>query len=320
MTNYWEPGTQYNYGDVVSYDGVNYKIIQPHRSQGDWTPPVTPALWGRMQGGSGNNHGGQQQHNNNNNNQQQQHQNNNNNNNNNNQAPLSQNQQGSNDNDNQDSGNKEDGSGSEDEDGNKKWYKDGKKVAGIAGGILGGAALLGGGIAAYKHHQKKKDAEESAALAESGPVQWQRVSGRSFPPNAISGGRENSGTLYIIRGTHNGSTTPGKGGSHLKTGAVIGYGNKEIDLNGFEVLVGDPRSVRWVSVSGRFRAKDLDQRPVDGGKDTDGTRLLIARATLGGAIHPGKIAEGSKAAFIPWGGKETEAANYEVLVYDDIEN
>ena len=46
-----------------------YKIIQPHRSQvgflrindpvliqrrqSDWTPPVTPALWGRLQGGGG---------------------------------------------------------------------------------------------------------------------------------------------------------------------------------------------------------------------------------------------------------------------------
>jgi len=47
--------------------GARYKIIQPHRSQvpssgpvqfsliiivlfyqGDWTPPVTPALWGRI--------------------------------------------------------------------------------------------------------------------------------------------------------------------------------------------------------------------------------------------------------------------------------
>lgn len=40
----------YNYGDVVTYAGEQYKIIQPHRSQSDWTPPVTPALWGRISG------------------------------------------------------------------------------------------------------------------------------------------------------------------------------------------------------------------------------------------------------------------------------
>ena len=65
MVAEWEPGTQYNIGDVVFYQGLldlcalsepwltmrtghQYKIIQPHRSQSDWTPDVTPALWGRM--------------------------------------------------------------------------------------------------------------------------------------------------------------------------------------------------------------------------------------------------------------------------------
>ncbi|KAG9104961.1 hypothetical protein FRC07_009678, partial [Ceratobasidium sp. 392] len=50
MVNPWEPGTQYNIGDEVEYQGVRYKIVQPHRSQGDWTPDVVPALWGREYG------------------------------------------------------------------------------------------------------------------------------------------------------------------------------------------------------------------------------------------------------------------------------
>jgi len=53
MTQGWEPGTQYNNNDVVEYQGNRYKIIQPHRSQGDWTPDVTPALWGKIPGGGG---------------------------------------------------------------------------------------------------------------------------------------------------------------------------------------------------------------------------------------------------------------------------
>ncbi|KAG1751615.1 carbohydrate-binding module family 12 protein [Suillus paluster] len=53
MLDSWKPGTQYYDGSVVLYEGVQYKIIQPHRSQGDWTPPATPALWGRMEGGGG---------------------------------------------------------------------------------------------------------------------------------------------------------------------------------------------------------------------------------------------------------------------------
>jgi hypothetical protein len=49
MTQYWEPGTQYNHGDIVLYEGHRYKIVQPHRSQSDWAPPNTPALWGKLQ-------------------------------------------------------------------------------------------------------------------------------------------------------------------------------------------------------------------------------------------------------------------------------
>jgi hypothetical protein len=48
MTKCWEPGTEYAYGSVVEYQGNYYKIIQPHRSQGDWAPDRTPALWGRV--------------------------------------------------------------------------------------------------------------------------------------------------------------------------------------------------------------------------------------------------------------------------------
>jgi hypothetical protein len=46
MTRGWEPGVQYNLGDKVEYHGKQYNIIQPHRSQGDWAPDKTPALWG----------------------------------------------------------------------------------------------------------------------------------------------------------------------------------------------------------------------------------------------------------------------------------
>ncbi|TPX57399.1 hypothetical protein PhCBS80983_g03850 [Powellomyces hirtus] len=48
MTQSWEPGMQYNLGDVVEYNGSHYRIIQAHRSQGDWAPDVVPALWGKI--------------------------------------------------------------------------------------------------------------------------------------------------------------------------------------------------------------------------------------------------------------------------------
>lgn len=35
----------YSVGTIVSYGGSEYKCIQAHTSQPDWTPPATPALW-----------------------------------------------------------------------------------------------------------------------------------------------------------------------------------------------------------------------------------------------------------------------------------
>ena len=35
----------YSVGDVTSYDGVLYRVVQAHRSQADWTPDKVPALF-----------------------------------------------------------------------------------------------------------------------------------------------------------------------------------------------------------------------------------------------------------------------------------
>jgi len=48
MTVYWEPGTWYNYSDIVEYEGARYEVLVPHWSQSNWTPPIVPYLWGRI--------------------------------------------------------------------------------------------------------------------------------------------------------------------------------------------------------------------------------------------------------------------------------
>jgi chitinase len=42
----------YSVGTVVSYGGSEYRCIQAHTSQPDWTPPATPALWQLVTGTS----------------------------------------------------------------------------------------------------------------------------------------------------------------------------------------------------------------------------------------------------------------------------
>ncbi|MFI2609464.1 M28 family peptidase [Kitasatospora sp. NPDC018619] len=41
----WTPGTTYQAGDVVTYNGVSYRCLQGHTAQVGWEPPVVPALW-----------------------------------------------------------------------------------------------------------------------------------------------------------------------------------------------------------------------------------------------------------------------------------
>lgn len=41
----WEPGIAVAVGDVLAWDGTLVECIQPHTTQADWTPGLTPALW-----------------------------------------------------------------------------------------------------------------------------------------------------------------------------------------------------------------------------------------------------------------------------------
>ncbi|NOW04454.1 family 16 glycosylhydrolase [Clostridium beijerinckii] len=41
----WAPNTAYKVGDIVSYNGKNYKCIQAHTSLVGWEPSNVPALW-----------------------------------------------------------------------------------------------------------------------------------------------------------------------------------------------------------------------------------------------------------------------------------
>ncbi|MFG2825440.1 M28 family peptidase [Kitasatospora sp. NPDC048365] len=47
-TGTWSPGTTYQAGDVVTYNGVSYRCIQGHTAQVGWEPPIVPALWGQI--------------------------------------------------------------------------------------------------------------------------------------------------------------------------------------------------------------------------------------------------------------------------------
>lgn len=41
----WEPGTTYQVGDIVTYNGQEYRCVQAHTAIVGWEPPRVPALW-----------------------------------------------------------------------------------------------------------------------------------------------------------------------------------------------------------------------------------------------------------------------------------
>jgi hypothetical protein len=45
----WSPGIAYGVGSQITYQGVRYSCRQAHTAQGDWAPPIVPALWQKEQ-------------------------------------------------------------------------------------------------------------------------------------------------------------------------------------------------------------------------------------------------------------------------------
>lgn len=326
MSPQWQPGTQYNYDDSVEYQGAHYKIIQPHRSQSDWTPPATPALWGRMSDGdcrekyqSGADcrttsynpgYGQQSQH------------------------PMHQRQEGDRPSNNvpvvQPSTQEQ-----EEEKRHHGMDESTKKKLEIGGGLLAGAAVIGAGIFAYNHHNQKEEEKRGESWASDfhqrealertqqyrsgqyqGPVAWILNEGKNMPRDAIQGGEERGERLYICRAYHKGGLMVGKACRVFKKGAVIGYAHEEIHVEKYEILVGNGQAVRWVPVRGRLNLSTLGARPVEGGKEPSGEPQYIAQAPYHGAVHPGKVCESFKnGCFIPYDNSEKEVKDYAVLCY-----
>lgn len=320
---YWEPGTQYNHGDIVEYEGHRYKIIQPHQSQSDWAPDRTPALWGRLQDGDhGFGGGGEYRHpepekapayeygQNSANNQQpvyQPHPDT--------QVPIA-----------------------HEEKKTSWWDLDDKRKQEleVGGGLLAGLAVIGGGYLAYKHHNKSE--EEKKALAwgvqswldeaqrrkdafyrdgPRAPATWILTQNKDIPAGALPVGHDNDGnTLFAARAFHEGGVHVGYASHKTKKGAVISFGGDDLETNMYEVLLADQNGVHWEHHSGTFRPQDFVNPPIEGGYEADRTPIAIARAEHHGWKIPGKASAKVDGANIAYDGKEKRVKDYEILCYN----
>ncbi|KAF9810496.1 hypothetical protein IEO21_06891 [Rhodonia placenta] len=348
----WEPGTWYGEGSIVVYQGARYKIIQPHTSEPGWEPPATPALWGRMQeeygytqqqgyggapaqqqgygGGDGGYNPSYVQP-----------------------AQAPQPPQASPGGYGDGQGYSDDkGQGYEEkrwdehqeqqveihhEERQKHWYdldEKRKKQLEIGGGLAAGAALLGAGYYAYHNHQKSEEEKKAQVWAlqnwiqeaeartrayyangPRGPATWVLAEGGKVPDGAIAAGEQQGRPLYIVRAFHELSAEIGKVSPAFQQGAMIGYGFKEFSIPKYEVLVGDHRALHWVDVRGRVNVRSLPGRPVEGGREADGTPLLVARVRHGESVIPGKAGEKLDGAVVPANNTEIVSGEYQVLCY-----
>jgi len=305
MVAYWEPGIQYNQGDVVEYNNRRWRVIQSHHSQSDWAPSeATAALFGLIP-----EHEYQNQH------------------------PQGQQQQQPEKHQDQHSEQTVDIP----QEKKKKWYDiddHQKKQLKIGGGLLAGAAILGGGLFAYHEHEKNEEKKKANVLAhqnwandakqrtekyqEHGPqgdLTWVLVDGHNIPRGAIPGGEEGGKPLFVARGSCDGGVQVGKAGTHLSKGAAYGYCHKAYDISTYEVLVGNNDAVRWVPTGGVLRIDQLGARPVEGGHENDGTIIYIASVEFHGSRHCGKATTKLDGAYIAYGDKEERVKEYSVLCY-----
>lgn len=319
----WEPGVYYDYESIVFFQGVQYKIVQPHQSEPGWEPPATPALWARIEGGYGGFNDSYQQPQYDRGYEQP--------------PPPPQPDCGEYQAEKRWDEHEEQQVQIHEEERERHWWdldEKRKHELEIGGGLLAGVALIGGGYYAYHAHNKSEEQkkaqtwglqnwiQDARARTEvfyregpKGPTTWVLVEGKNIPDGAITGGEEEGEPQYICRAFFEGGVQVGRASPRLAKGAVIGHGHQEIDVGTYEILLGDQRAVRWVDAYGPCSPQALGCRPVEGGWEADKRPLFIAHVRHHGAVLPGKAAEHLNGAMYTYGGREHEMNEYRVLCY-----
>ncbi|WWC92242.1 uncharacterized protein L201_007196 [Kwoniella dendrophila CBS 6074] len=149
---------------------------------------------------------------------------------------------------------------------------------------------------------------------------WKLVEpGQRLPSDALPIGHEQDGAvLYAARSWWEGGIHLGKAGHHLHNGASISYGGAEITLDTYEVLCGpinEPYLVKWMTYRHGEVASVQGWQPIEGGRESDGTALLLAKGDYENGQHPGKCLINDDHACVGYGGGELWVRPFSILAY-----
>jgi len=150
-------------------------------------------------------------------------------------------------------------------------------------------------------------------------MMWKLVEqGGPVPDDALPIGREADGTLlYAARTWLEGGLHLGKAGRHLRNSASVSYGGAELSLDIYEVLCGraDPNVIKWMTYSHGEHALVDGWQPVEGGRESDGRALLVAKGEYEHGEHPGKCLINDDHVCVGYGGGELWVRPFQVLAY-----
>ncbi|MEO8676062.1 MAG: DM9 repeat-containing protein [Casimicrobiaceae bacterium] len=139
----------------------------------------------------------------------------------------------------------------------------------------------------------------SLAAAQSGNVQWVRAGQGHAVPAGFAGGYERGQPLFVCRGPYANGVYPGK----IVNGICdISYGNREIALDDYEVLVGS--GGQWGAPQPGYAGAF-----VAGGEN--GAPLFLCQSPYEGGLHPGKVYDNT--CHISYGGREVPVYAFSVL-------
>jgi hypothetical protein len=149
--------------------------------------------------------------------------------------------------------------------------------------------------------------------------EWVMAFGNRIPNDAIPLGKEKDGTLLFgARVFYKNTIQLGKCSVNMKKGCSIPFDGGEVFFEEFEVLVGNPNSVKWIDAEIPCVPLNInlykDHFLVLGGVDNGGKPLFISQAFHEGGFHCGKVNDQNM--YISFNGKEIVKTVFRVLVYN----